>query len=605
MPTHTEVEAMVHAMRERGPDSGAFYSTPGYSAGMRRLAINDLVTGDQPLLNEDETVVLFYNGEIYNAPELRKELQSRGHTFRTLSDGEVICHLYEESGESMLEQLDGMFALALWSASERKLLLGRDIPGEKPLYYAQLSQGGLAFASTIPALLKCSALNTALDYEALWDFPSFLWIPEPRTVYRNVLSLPKSHYLVHDSRGIRLRRYRNLFNTQRLNDSSADGIAAETRRVVSDAVVSRLMSDVPLGAFLSGGLDSSIVASIAARHVPTLRTYTVAFEDVHDPYHGRADESEYAAETASILGTVHRTVRVTAGDFLEQLDSFCIAAGQPFAVSSGLGIKSIARAANDDGLKVLLTGDGADENFGGYSWYPYLDLGKPPARCPQEFITSYQNFGMPLEERLRVIAEYPAAGRAWAWHYYGSEQEKKELFSRDIAEMAKTSLRWFSAYNDSSAWSPRDYIRHDREFYFPNEMLQKCDRMLMAHSIEGRVPFAAPSVLSHSDKLQLSDMIEGDVLKVTLRRAFGDLLPESVIKRPKHGFNVPIDHWLRGEWSHLVDEAFAPSSKLAASGLIQAGSGAYAKRLLSNPGRLSGHTIFSFIVLNRWLELKQ
>jgi asparagine synthase (glutamine-hydrolysing) len=574
---------------------------------MCRLAINDLEGGGQPLFNRDRSVALMYNGEIYNSPALRKDLEARGYAFRTHSDGEVICHLYDEYGEELFERLDGMFAAALWDAEKRRLFLARDLPGEKPLYYAELGGGRLVFASEIKAIRKFRGLDLTLDRQAIWDFPTFLWIPEPSTVFNEIKALPRGHVLCADDGGISVKAYANKFNRGPLTQDDGE-IVEETRRVVREAVQSRLLSDVPVGCFLSGGLDSSIVATLATEALGSVDTFSVAFEKVHDPYHGTADESGHAAAYAKMLGSRHHTIRVTAETFHDDLDRFCHHADQPFGVSSGLGILSVARAAREAGIKVLLSGDCADECFGGYSWYVHLPGGKAARgkACVMpvtaETPVSFQNFGMGLAERLEVLAGYDAPTRAWAWHYYAHESEKAVLFSKDIQEGLESSLRHFRAFDAAADWSAETFIAQDRDFYMPQEMLRKVDRMTMAYSVEGRVPFAAPSVLSHADKLPYGSLVRGATLKSALRRAFSHILPAEITSRPKHGFNVPIDHWLKGSWRHLVDEAFAGSSALRRHGLVDAGAGDVVQRMVDDPVRLNGHTIFCYVMLNRWLE---
>jgi asparagine synthase (glutamine-hydrolysing) len=595
---------MVNALFHRGPDSAGYFRDDDYSAGVRRLAINDVGGGDQPLYNADRSVVLLYNGEIYNYWNLRRELEAKGYTFRTRSDGEVICHLYDIYQEKLFECLDGMFAAALWIAAERKLLLARDLAGEKPLYYVELSPGEVAFASEIAALKKFPNIDLSLDRQAIWDFPTFLWVPEPETIYKKVKALPPGHILTLTNEFTRLRRYTNRLFREGFEPFNRCGVVAKTRQIVEAAVTSRLLSDVPVGSFLSGGLDSSIVATIAARKLNTLDTFSVGFDDVHDPYHGRSDESEAAALTAARIGSRHHQIRVTAQTLRDELDTFCRHAEQPFGVSSGLGILAVARAAHQIGVKVLLSGDGADEAFGGYSWYLYLD-GR--GRCGgrhREGVLSFQNFGVPIADRLVTIDATPGPAQAWAWHYYASEEEKKALFCADFPDGLHSSLDHFRAYNDKVAWRPMDFISHDREFYFANEMLRKMDRMTMAYSVEGRVPFAAPAVLAFANELDFPHLVTSDgELKATLRRAFVDILPPEVVARPKHGFNVPIDHWLRGEWSDLVDETFAPGAALYRSGIAAPGAGQVARAMLSNRQRLNGHTVFCMIMLNRWLEM--
>jgi asparagine synthase (glutamine-hydrolysing) len=597
------LESMVEALHHRGPDDDGYFHDGPFKGGMRRLSINDVGGGHQPLFSADRSVALLYNGEIYNYPKLRRELEAKGHRFRTRSDGEVICHLYEHHGEELFERLDGMFAAALWIARERKLILGRDIPGEKPLYYSAPGDGSIAFASEITALAKFPGLDLELDRQAIWDFPTFLWIPEPATVYRHILALPRGHILVADDRGTRLQAYRNRFNREPLPGHDAATVVAETRRVVEEAVKSRLLSDVPVGSFLSGGLDSSIVATIAARELDTLDTFSVGFEDVADPQHGRADESAAAQATAHRIGSRHHAIHVTAGSFRRELERFCRHGDQPFAVSSGLGILAVAKAAREHGIKVLLSGDGADECFGGYSWYPYLTEHAANITKPPPGIISFQNFGIPVGDRLAAIEALPDdEARAWAWHYYAHEDEKATLFSADFRDGLESSLRHFHGFR-GTPWKPVDFIAQDRDFYFPNEMLRKVDRMAMAYSVEGRVPFAAPGVLSHAEKLEFRDLVgEDGTLKWALRRAFADLLPAETVARPKHGFNVPIDHWLKHEWADLVDQAFAADSALCRNGFVASNAGQTARAMLYHPSRLNGHTIFCMIMLNAWLE---
>lgn len=591
---------MVGALYHRGPDTGGFYVSGPYRAGMRRLKINDLTTGDQPLFNSDKSVVLLYNGEIYNSPELRRMLEKKGYRFRTRADGEVICHLYDEVGENLFEELDGMFAAALWIEKEKKLILARDIPGEKPLYYSVLDKTSIVFASEIKSIVLFPGVDLGLNIQGLWDMPTFTWVPEPETIYKNIKTLPKSHILIADENGIKVRRYENKFNKGDISREDTD-VVNETQKVVSEAVRSRLLSDVPVGSFLSGGLDSSIIATLAAKHLPNLNTFTIGFEDVHDPYHGRSDESVYAASYAKVLGTKHHTIKVTDGDFKNDLIKFCSSADQPFAVPSAIGIMKIAKAARDAGIKVLLSGDCADECFGGYSWYPYLNGAGKALKDENKGIITFNNFGMGLEERLEILRGYSPQKRAWAWHYYGSEAEKTGLYNRELFGRVESSIRFFEQFKAGNTWAPEDFIKQDREFYLLNEMLQKVDRMTMSYSVEGRVPFAAPAVLSHAEKIKYNQMVRGPVLKWVLREAFRGIIPKEIYNRPKHGFNVPIDHWLKNGWADLLKETFSPSSNIMKAGIAAKRGFNKAYAMAHDKVRVNGPTLFSFIVLNIWM----
>lgn len=592
---------MVSILKHRGPNSVGYYNSELYNAGMRRLSINDVNGGDQPLFNEDKSIVLLYNGEIYNYYKLRKKLEQKGHCFSTKSDGEVICHLYEEFKESLFEQLDGMFALSLWIKKERKLILARDIAGEKPLYYSLLSDTELVFASELKSIMQFPQISNELDYQSLWDFPTFLWIPEPKTVYKNVSALPKKHILIANDENIKIISYQNKFglNITLQNEKS---IISTVRNVVDNAVESRLLSDVPVGSFLSSGLDSSIIASIAVKKLPKLSTFTIGFENIDDPYHGKADESVLAKQFADKIGSKHYNVKVNAEDFKEDLKIFCKYGDQPFSVSSGLGILAIARVARDLGIKVLLSGDGADECFGGYSWYEYLNYSNSGEINNDNSNISMQNVNLNRNRILKILSKYSPQKRAWAWHYYASEKDKKKLFNMDIFNDTESSLRYFYSFNNNIYWESEDFIRQDREFYFPNEMLRKVDRMTMAFSVEGRAPFASASVLNLAKKLSFSELVKNKILKYVLREAYKDILPIEIINRSKHGFNVPIDHWLRNEWFDLFEKTFESESTLVKYKIIDKDSYKNASNMLRAKDRLNGHTIFSFIILNLWLE---
>jgi asparagine synthase (glutamine-hydrolysing) len=593
------VSHMVSRLKHRGPDADGFWHNGPYCAGMRRLSILDVQNGNQPLFDASGKIVLFYNGEIYNSPTLRTQLEKEGYLFRTNSDGEVICHLYRKYGKSCFDRLDGMFAIALWDDEKKVLLLARDGPGEKPLYYSRLAGGGISFSSEIPSLLADPRISRALDRQSLWDYPSFLWVPEPATIYQDIKALEPGHVLEVTTQSFKTFKFAPRVDHSNIDCFSDSDIIELVRSTVTEAVTSRLLSDVPVGAFLSGGLDSSIVCSIAAQELNSLHTFCVGFEQVSDPYHGFSDESQLAQEYANKLGTFHTTIKVTSDTFRELLPQFLAAAGQPYAVSSGLGVLAIAKEAKAQGIKVLLSGDGADEAFGGYSWYPNIPLSftaNPYRAEPARFLDG----GQSVDKRLNRMAGYAPALRAWAWHYYASESEKASIFHPDLQGIS--SLTWFES---QGYYQPIDFVRQDRNFYFPNEMLSKLDRMTMAYSIEGRAPFAAPSVFSLASQLPWRSLVRNDQLKWALRQAFSDTVPQDIIKRPKHGFNVPIDHWLKGAWRDLFEETFSKDSSLSKQGLLSSQAHSNATKLLDDPTKIAGHVLFAFIMLNQWMTLNE
>ena len=592
---------MLASLQHRGPDDQQTFFDKPFCGGMRRLSINDLEGGAQPLFNENKDIVTLYNGEIYNYGSLRSLLEGKNFRFKTSSDGEVIPFLYELYGKEAFSYLDGMFSISIWDTRTKELIIARDFPGEKPLYYSQTDLG-FVFSSEVKAL-ELTLDNLSLDRQALWDFPSFLWIPEPATAYKEIKSLKRGTFMTINQSGLietssfYPKNYERTFAI-----SNLDQAISTTREVVENSITSRLLSDVPVGSFLSGGLDSSIVATVASRELSSLDTFTIEFEDLDDPYHGKANESLAARETSKFIGSNHHNVPVTAQDFRSSLKDFVKYGDLPFSVSSGLGIMAISKAARNKGIKVLLTGDGADECFGGYSWYKNLLSKKVYAKINDldEDIT-FQSIGLNESKRTAVLQNMSPAKRAFAWHYYATELDKDLFFDNSFKQDLNSSIRFFSNLDESGKDKPMEFIKHDRNFYFPNEMLRKVDRFGMANSVEGRTPFASAEVISLSNYLKEEHVFKDNHLKWLLRKAFEDLLSSDVFNRPKHGFNVPIDHWLKTEWFDLVEETFSPGSEIIKNNIVKRDSMDKAVKLLKDTNRLHGHTIFSFIILNMWL----
>ena len=455
--TRSCISEMLLRMAFRGPDETQLYRDRAFSAGMVRLSINDLISGSQPFTTPDQRFTLFFNGEIYNYHVLKTSLLDKGHSFRGHSDGEVILPLFMEKGFEAFDLLDGMFAISIWDSHLEELLLVRDHSGEKPLYYcASGSSNEFAFSSYIPSLLAVPFVSKTINLESLWDFPTFLWVPEPSTIYKDILAVPPGHILrVSNTSNHSLLS----FETKRDNLSPRTVSQEELRYTVDSVIKSRLLADVPVGGFLSGGLDSSIIASVASSQIDDYRTYTVSFGSSSDPYHGKSDESSDAAEFASQLKTNHSTINVDSFSFLKRLDQLTIASGQPYAVSSALGILEVATQARADGVKVLLSGDGADEVFGGYSWYRYfgrLSSHKLSRSClkQQRLLTKKSTT---LTQRLSDIESMPNALQAYSLHYYASESEKSLLFHPDIDH--DSSLRHFNSIQDHDELR---FMHHDR-----------------------------------------------------------------------------------------------------------------------------------------------
>ena len=593
------LERMASAIRHRGPEQTFLEVTANYSFASCRLAINALNDGQQPLKAPGVTMV--YNGEIYNHRALRQELAIAGVRVESAVDGAPVPYLYSSRGLAGLGRLDGPFALALWDEARKTLVLARDALGEKPLFYRRLVGGDFAFASESRALTQIDGHRTTLNLQALWDMPTFLWTPEPSTAFNEIFAVPAGHAVLFAAGVVEITPIPRVVREwpSPLRDEDAITLC---RNLVEEAIDSRAMSDVPLGAFLSGGLDSSLVTLLLKTRQHNLqRCFSVRVPPFQDHQHGYVDEASQARELADQLRIPLTVVDLNQQRARSLLPMFVRAADQPSAVSSGFGVLAVAEAARESGIKVLLSGDCADEAFGGYSWYRYLGIpGRPPYRRESE--PSFQDHGVPLDERVRELSLVNGAQRSLGWHYYATERAKGNIYSDAVARHVEPSVRLMAEWNPRQEWTFLDFVNNDRAFYLPQEMLRKADRFAMSQSVEVRVPFAAPWLLDFARALTPSQLVRGDTLKWLLRESFRDVLPAQVVSRPKHGFNFPIAEWLKGPWNDLVKSTFSPKSRLADLGLIHSGSLDAAAGLLVDEHRDNGHAVFSWIILEMWLE---
>ncbi|HVE69177.1 MAG TPA: asparagine synthase (glutamine-hydrolyzing) [Solirubrobacteraceae bacterium] len=564
------LEAMSSALVHRGPDSqGALLDGP-VGLAMRRLSIIDLEGGDQPIASEDGTVHVVCNGEIYNYRELRDELRGRGHRFATASDCEVIVHLYEEEGPGCVERLRGMFALALWDARERRLVLARDRFGIKPLYW-RAARGTLAFGSELKALLRDPGFDRTLDPDALEAFLAFNSIPAPLTIYREARKLPAGHRLVWQGGEPVVERYARPrpVDAERVRREPAAALAAELRERLRDSVRAHLVADVPVGVLLSGGVDSSALAALAAQEGSgRLRTFSIGFEE------RSFDELERARLVAERYDTEHRelVLRPDAADLLPRLVE---AFDEPFADSSALPTYLVCELAARD-VKVVLSGEGGDELFGGY--YTYVAdllaprLGRAAAAAA------------PLVERLpvssrRVSLEYrakrfvrgaalPPLERHHAWKEIFSGDQRAALLARP--DRGADPLEAYRArYAETVGAEPLARLQDvDTTVYLVDDLLVKTDRASMAHSLEARVPFLDPVVADLALALPTRHKVRGLAKKVLLRRAVAPLVPRSIVHGRKRGFSIPAAAWLRGELAPLAREVLAPDA-VAAQGCFR------------------------------------
>jgi asparagine synthase (glutamine-hydrolysing) len=558
---------MNSALTHRGPDGEGYFARGPVGLAMRRLAIIDLKTGDQPIFNEDRSVTVVFNGEIYNYRDLRADLQKRGHCFYTQSDTEVLVHGYEEWGDDLPSHLNGMFAFAIWDSREQRLFLARDHLGIKPLYYAPLAGGGLAFASELKALLPVDGWSREIDPLALDWFLAARYIPAPRTIYLGARKLPPAHRLtVGTAEPLRVERYWDL---SFVPDGSGDLQAwAERLRLTLTAAVRRQMiADVPLGAFLSGGIDSSILVGLmAGTSAEPVRTFTVVF-----PGWGGLDESAYARAVVERFSTAHTEIAVEA-DVAREWPELVRHLDEPFADPATLPTRLMARQTRQH-VTVVLTGEGADELFQGYGWYGWprplplpAFLARPLRRSVQKALSGHRG-------RHRLLALLaPDFGTLYAESVLSSVSQAEERLTwyrpdwrahlTAMAPMADLAERW-DGLTTAHPTAPSSWMQElDLKVWLEGDPLVKADRATMLTSLEARVPFLDREVVELAARIPACWHRREGVSKWLLRHTFADLLPEEIARRSKHAFEVPIGGWLRGPLRPHLEHALRESSPL-------------------------------------------
>ena len=537
----------------RGPDSDGTFLDGPVGLAARRLAIIDLAGGDQPIANEDGTVTVVQNGELYNYPELRVELERAGHRFHTSCDTEVLVHLYEQEGEAFARRLRGMFAVALWDAPRQRLVLARDRYGIKPLYY-RAENGGLEFASELRSLPRGE-----IDLDALEAFLAFNSIPAPLTIFRDARKLPPGHVLVWAGGQTRLERYARPAPApvSELREDDEAELLEELRGRLRDSVRAHLLADVPVGVLLSGGIDSSALAALAAQETgEPVRTFSIGFEE------RSFDELSDARLVAERYGTHHREL-VLRPDAALLLPALADAFDEPFADSSALPTYLVSQLAAED-VKVALSGEGGDELFGGY--YTYV------ADLLAQRVGGLAGLARPVVERLpsssaRASFDYkakrfvrgahlPPLERHHAWKEIFSPEARAELTGRrhgfDPVDLYRE--RFAETVGAELLARLQDV---DLGIYLVDDLLVKTDRASMAHSLEARVPFLDPAVTSFAFSLPAKHRVNGFRKKVLLRKAVAPLVPEQIVRGKKRGFSIPAAAWLRGDLEPFARETLS------------------------------------------------
>jgi asparagine synthase (glutamine-hydrolysing) len=567
---------------------------------MQRLAIIDVAGGDQPLFNEDRSIAVVMNGEIYNFPELRRELEAAGHRFYTNTDTEAIVHAYEQWGTAAIQRLRGMFGLAIWDRRTKSLLVARDRAGIKPMYYADVN-GRLYFGSELKSLLEAPDLPRDLDLDALDHYLSFLYTPRDGSIFRSVRKLPPGHLMTWRNGTLKVEQYWQLSAEEHFRGSERDAVA-QLRRVLTDAVRCHLLSDVPLGAFLSGGIDSSLVVGLMSEISGSrVKTFSIGFDEP------AFDELEHARTVAQHFGTEHHEL-VVKPDAIGILDRLVWHFDEPFADSSAIPTWYVSEMARQH-VTVVLSGDGGDELFGGYDRY-----------VPHPRVVAFDRYSPRALRRVAAIAAarlpHGARGKNFLRHVGRDEQgryldairffgadEKPALLSAEVRRTLhgpdpETRLaRHFERFA-RLPW-PSQMMRFDAETYLPEDVLTKVDRMSMAHSIESRVPLLDNEVIDFAATLPASLKIKDGRRKHVLKEVAATLLPRQILERRKQGFGVPLGTWFRGNLRELFADTLLSSSSLQ-RGYFEP---AFVRRVVNE--HLTGtrdHTLrlWQLVVFERW-----
>ena len=591
---HARLERMAGTLRHRGPDSGGYHERGRIGLAVRRLRVIDLVTGDQPIRSACTGATIVYNGELYNYRELRAALEPKGHRFETASDTEVLLHFYEEYGVDGLAELNGIFAAAIDDPHADRLVLFRDQLGVKPLYYARPDPATLVFASEPKALLASGLVDQRIDRTALGSYLSHGHSIGERTIYADIRKLPAGHSLTVSGRDVEIRPYWDLLARARRWPANTPAPVDELAELLRDAVDRNMLADVPVGAFLSGGIDSSIVTAFMRPHTEQLHTYSVGFGE-HD------DELPAALQVAQLLGTSHTAITVTPDDAAHALDELIGIYDEPFADAAAIPTYLMAKRARED-VTVVLTGEGGDEVFGGYRRYVAEQAHRAysiiprrarafAARADLERTPRFRRFG----RTLRALAEDDRARRYDLWTELFSEQDRRALLGNGHGETGSSPVSF--APVESVADDATGLMIHELKTWLVDTYLEKVDKATMAVSLEARVPLLDPRLVEALALAPREWKVRGGRTKVLLREIAARTLPQAIVGRPKHGFGPPVAGWLRGRLRPDVDALLDP-----AAGISQLLEPAAVRSIVDEfrRGAWRDGQIWALVVLDRW-----
>ena len=566
------LDAMGQAMAYRGPDDEGQYLAGNVGLCMRRLQVIDLASGKQPMTNEDGSLQIVFNGEIYNYLELRRRLETNGHVLRTASDTETILHLYEEKGLDFVEDLRGMFAVAIWDEREKMLVLARDRLGQKPLHYT-IAAGAITFASEIATLLCDTEVERVIDPQAVDEYLTYLFVPHPRTIYRNIYKLAPASCAVFKNGELQIERYWSVQYGQSDKTVSRAAAQDELDDLLRQSIQMRLLADVPVGAFLSGGLDSSlVVAMMQQMSAQPVRTFAIGFEE------SSFNELDAARHIAQVIGTEHQEYRVTY-EIKELLPKLLDHFAEPFADSSAIPVFHLSRVTREN-VTVALSGDGGDEVFGGYRRYRARLLADRYDRIPDmlgrglvDWLAGRMSepatyYGTSVVKKLKRFVEFARTVRQspeTSWAFFFTHEEKLSLYSEKFADILyqEVGIPSLHGYFTQQFEAGRQHMLWvDLMTYLPDDILAKVDRMSMACSLEVRCPFLDHRVVEFMAQMPIEYKYNQRQTKILLRDVAQRYLPAAVLQRPKQGFAIPLASWLKNELRPWMEDTLLSSSAI-------------------------------------------
>lgn len=552
-----KLDAMCRVITHRGPDEQGTAIEGRAAMGMRRLSIIDLATGQQPIYNSDRTKLIVFNGEIYNYRALKKELEARGYRFRTNSDTETIIHAYDAFGAGCLERLEGMFAFAIWDMTEQRLFAARDRVGKKPFFYSVTPNGEFIFGSELKVLLEHGGISKEMDLGALDSYLTFGYVPEELCIFKGVKKLEPGHFLTFKNGDIRTERYWDFDYSAEQLLKSEDEIAVELLEKLKDAVSSRLISEVPLGAFLSGGVDSSAVVGLMSQIMDQpVKTFSIGFNE--DSF----DELKFARLAAKHFRTDHHEFILTP-DFVDVVDDLVWHFDEPFADSSALPTYMVSKLAREH-VTVVLSGDGGDELFAGYTRYMTDRDRRSSERVPE---TIRRNLLRPLSEALPhgtrgknylFNISLDAAGRYIDSISHFNGPRKRRLYSSEMTtRMNGTYERGERLYREIAGSISTDdaterLLYLDSRTYLPSDILTKVDRMSMASSLEARSPLLDHKLIDFVMRIPTKLKLNGSEAKYIFKKAIAGFVPNEILHREKQGFGVPIGDWINSQLKQRI-----------------------------------------------------